>query len=29
LPVGLMLARANGHDAELLGVAKAIESALA
>ena len=29
LPVGLMLARANGHDAELLGVAKAIEAALA
>ncbi len=29
LPVGLMLALANGHDAELLGVAKAIESALA
>ena len=29
LPVGLMLARANGLDAELLGVAKAIEAALA
>jgi aspartyl-tRNA(Asn)/glutamyl-tRNA(Gln) amidotransferase subunit A len=29
LPVGLMLARANGDDAELLGVAKAIEAALA
>ena len=29
LPVGLMLALANGHDAELLGVAKAIEAALA
>ena len=29
LPVGLMLARANGHDAELLGVAKAVETALA
>lgn len=29
LPVGLMLARANGHDAELLGVAKAVEAALA
>jgi len=24
-----MLARANGHDAELLGVAKAVETALA
>ena len=29
LPVGLMLALANGHDAELLVVAKAIEAALA
>jgi aspartyl-tRNA(Asn)/glutamyl-tRNA(Gln) amidotransferase subunit A len=29
LPVGLMLARANGQDAELLGVAKAIEAAKA
>ena len=29
LPVGLMLARANGHDAELLSVAKAVETALA
>ena len=29
LPVGLMLARANGHDSDLLGVSKAIESALA
>jgi Asp-tRNA(Asn)/Glu-tRNA(Gln) amidotransferase A subunit family amidase len=29
LPVGLMLARANGDDADLLGVALAIEAALA
>ncbi len=29
LPVGLMLARANGQDSDLLGVARAIESALA
>ena len=29
LPVGLMLSLANGHDGELLGVAKAIETALA
>jgi aspartyl-tRNA(Asn)/glutamyl-tRNA(Gln) amidotransferase subunit A len=29
LPVGLMLARANGQDSDLLGVAKATESALA
>jgi len=29
LPVGLMLSRANGEDAELLSVAKAVETALA
>ncbi|NBY03863.1 MAG: amidase, partial [Betaproteobacteria bacterium] len=29
LPVGLMLARANGQDSDLLGVAKAVESTLA